>query len=87
LAFVLKGEFLPPNFRSICGENMTVFANSRRKLRTKNFDAYFHRKLRTLEKCPNVKKLGKHEPQHIFIGSYKKKSTSNQCCKYIAYSC
>ena len=30
-------------------------------------------KLRTLEKCSNVKKLRTAEPQLIFTGSYKKK--------------
>ena len=53
---------------------MAFFAKSRRKLRTKNFEAHFHRKLRTLEKCSNVKKLRTIEPQPIFTGSYKKKS-------------
>ena len=52
---------------------MAFFAKSRRKLRTKNFEAHFHRKLRTLEKCSNVKKLRTAEPQPIFTGSYKKK--------------
>ena len=51
---------------------MVFFAKSRRKLRTKNFEAHFHRKLRTLEKCSNVKKLRTTEPQPIFTGSYKK---------------
>ena len=51
---------------------MAFFAKSRRKLRTKNFEAHFHRKLRTLEKCSNVKKLRTTEPQPIFTGSYKK---------------
>ena len=60
-------------FTSILGENMAFFAKSRRKLRTKNFEAHFHRKLRTLEKCSNVKKLRTAEPQPIFTGSYKKK--------------
>ena len=53
---------------------MAFFAKSRRKLRTKNFEAHFNRKLRTLEKCSNVKKLRAAEPQPIFTGSYKKKS-------------
>ena len=53
--------------------NMAFFAKFRRKLRTKNFEAHFHRKLRTLEKCSNVKKLRTTEPQPIFTGSYKKK--------------
>ena len=53
---------------------MAFFAKFRRKLRTKNFEAHFHRKLRTLEKCSNVKKLRTAEPQPIFTGSYKKKS-------------
>ena len=52
---------------------MTFFAKFRRKLRTKNFEAHFNRKLRTLEKCSNVKKLRTAEPQPIFTGSYKKK--------------
>ena len=86
MAFVLKVKSLgskPQNwrkkglfwaiFRSILGENMAFFAKSRRKLRTKNFEAHFHRKLRTLEKCSNVKKLRTTEPQPIFTGSYKKK--------------
>ena len=86
MAFVLKGKSLgskPQNwrkkglfwatFRSILGENMAFFAKSRRKLRTKNFEAQFHRKLRTLEKCSNVKKLRTTEPQPIFTGSYKRK--------------
>ena len=51
---------------------MAFFAKFRRKLRTKNFEAYFHRKLRTLGKCLNVKKLRTAEPQLLFIGSYKK---------------
>ena len=54
---------------------MAFFAKSRRKLRTKNFEAHFHRKLRTLEKCSNVKKLRTTEPQPIFTGSYKKKQS------------
>ena len=58
---------------------MAFFAKFRRKLRTKNFEAHFHRKLRTLEKCSNVKKLRTAEPQPIFTGSYKKKRVySNQ---------
>ena len=52
---------------------MAFFGKFRRKLRTKNFEAHFHRKLRTLEKCSNVKKLRTAEPQPIFTGSYKKK--------------
>ena len=52
---------------------MAFFAKSRRKLRTKNFEAHFHRKLRTLGKCSNVKKLRTTEPQPVFTGSYKKK--------------
>ena len=52
---------------------MAFFAKFRRKLRTKNFEAHFHRKLRTLEKCSNVKKLRTAEPQPIFTGSSKKK--------------
>ena len=52
---------------------MAFFAKCRRKLRTKNFEAHFHRKLRTLEKCLNVKKLRTAEPQPIFTGSYKKR--------------
>ena len=55
---------------------MAFFAKFRRKLRTKNFEAHFHRKLRTLEKCSNVKKLRTVEPQPIFTGSYKKKKKS-----------
>ena len=51
---------------------MAFFAKFRRKFRTKNFEAHFHRKLRTLKKCSNVKKLRTTEPQSIFTGSYKK---------------
>ena len=54
---------------------MAFFAKSRRKLRTKNSEAHFHRKLRTLEKCSNVKKLRTTEPQTIFTVSYKKKKS------------
>ena len=54
---------------------MVFFAKFRRKLRTKNFEAHFHRKLRTLEKCSNAKKLRTAEPQPIFTGSYKKKKS------------
>jgi len=64
-------------FRSILGENMAFFAKSRRILRTKNFEAHFHIKLRTLEKCSNVKKLRATEPQPIFTGSYKKKKCTS----------
>ena len=60
---------------------MAFFAKSRRKLRTKNVEAHFYRKLRTLEKCSNVKKLRTIEPQPIFTGSYKKKVYST-----VAYS-
>ena len=52
-----------------------IFAESRRKLRAKNFEAHFHRKLRTLEKCSNVKKLRTAEPEPNFTGSYKKKQS------------
>ena len=52
---------------------MAFFAKFRRKLRTKNFEAHSNRKLRTVEKCSNVKKLRTAEPQRIFTGSYKKK--------------
>ena len=45
----------------------------RGKLRTKNFEAHFNKKIRTIEKCSNVKKLRTTEPQPIFTGSYKKK--------------
>ena len=51
---------------------MAFLAKFRRKLRTKNFEAHFNRKLRTIEKCSNVKKLRTAEPQPIFTGSYKK---------------
>ena len=51
---------------------MAFFAKFRRKLRTKNFEAHFHRKLRTLEKCSNVKKLRTAESQPMVTGSYKK---------------
>ena len=57
--------------------NMAFFAKFRRKLRTKNFEAHFHRKLRTLEKCSNVKKLRTAEPQPIFSGSYKTRPSSD----------
>ena len=60
-------------FRSILRGNTAFFAKFRRKLRTKNFEAHFNRKLRTLEKCSNVKKQRTAEPQPIFTGSYKKK--------------
>ena len=56
---------------------MAFFAKFRRKLRTKNFEAHFNRKLRTLEKCSNVKKLRTAEPQPIFTGSYKKKKCND----------
>ena len=52
---------------------MALFAKFIGKLRTKNFEAHFHRKLRTLEKWSNVKKLRTAVPQPIFTGSYKKK--------------
>ena len=55
---------------------MAFFAKFRRKLRTKNFEAHFNRKLRTLEKCSNVKKLRTTEPQPTFTGSYKKNKPS-----------
>ena len=51
---------------------MDFFGKFRRKLRTKNFEAHFHRKLRTLAKCSNIKKLRTPEPQPIFTGSYRK---------------
>ena len=53
---------------------MTFFAKFRRKLRTKDIEAHFHRKLGTLKKCSNVKKLGTAvpEPQPIFTGCYKR---------------
>ena len=60
---------------------MAFFAKFRRKLRTKNFEAHFHRKLRTLEKCSNVKKLRTAEPQPIFTGSYKKK----ECRTFLSF--
>ena len=40
--------YFEPHFDQFLGENMAFFAKSRRKLRTKNFEAHFHRKLRTL---------------------------------------
>ena len=55
---------------------MAFFAKFRRKLRTKNFKAHFHRKLRTLEKCSNVKKLRTAEPQPILLVLLKKNITS-----------
>ena len=60
---------------------MAFFAKFRRKLRTKNFEAHFYRKLRTLEKCSNVKKLRTTEPQPIFSGSYKKKVLKGGGCR------
>ena len=51
---------------------MALFAKFIGKLRTKNFEAHFHRKWRTLEKWSNVKKLRTAVPQPIFTGSYKK---------------
>ena len=66
---------------------MAFFAKSRRKLRTKNFEAHFHRKLRTLEKCSNVKKLRTTEPQPIFTGSYKKKCRSFESRPKIVFKC
>ena len=53
---------------------MALFAKFIGKLRTKNFEAHFHRKLRTLEKWSNVKKLRTAVPRPIFTGSYKKKN-------------
>ena len=57
---------------------MAFFAKFKRKLRTKNFEAHFHRKLRTLEKYSNVKKLRTAEPQPIFTGSYKKQECNGE---------
>ena len=65
-------------FRSILRGNAAVFAKFSRKLRTKNFEAHFNRKLRTFEKCSNVKKLRTAEPQPIFTGSFEKKSVFPQ---------
>ena len=62
---------------------MAFFAKFRRKLRTKNFEAHFNRKLRTLEKCSNIKKLRTAEPQPIFTGSYKKKSVTKPYCNLL----
>ena len=53
---------------------MALFARFLGKLRTKNFEAHFHRILRTLEKWSKVKKLRTAVPQPIFTGSYKKKT-------------
>ena len=53
-------------------EITTLSLNIKKNLRTMNFEAHFHRKLRTLEKCSNVKKLRTAKPQQIFTGSYKK---------------
>ena len=64
---------------------MAFFAKFRRKLRTKNFEAHFNRKLRTLEKCSNVKKLRTAEPQPIFTGSYKKKSVYKYNLKHFMH--
>ena len=52
---------------------MALFARFLGKLRTKNFEAHFHRILRTLEKWSKVKKLRTAVLQPIFTGSYKKK--------------
>ena len=56
--------------------NIAFFAKFRRKIRTKNFEAQFYRKLRTLEKCSNVKKLRTAEPQPILLVLFKKNITS-----------
>ena len=72
-------------FRSILRGNTAFFAKFRRKLRTKNFEAHFNRKLRTLEKCSNVKKLRTAEPQPIFTGSYKKKKEYLFITEYIIF--
>ena len=61
---------------------MAFFAKFRRKLRTKNIEAHFYRKLRTFEKCSNVKKLRTAEPQLIFTGSYKKKRVYRAISSY-----
>ena len=62
---------------------MAFFAKFGRKFKTKNFEAHFHRKLRTLEKCSNVKKLITFEPHLIFTGSCKKKrkKTGAELCQ------
>ena len=57
------------------GWNYNVKPQYWQNLRTKNFEAHFHRKLRTPEKCSNLKKLRTAEPQPIFTGSYKKKKS------------
>ena len=61
---------------------MAFFAKFRRKLRTKNFEAHFHRKLRTLEKWSKVKKLRTAVLQPIFTGSYKKKTFERDSSDY-----
>ena len=63
---------------------MAFFAKFVRKLRTKNFEAHFHRKFRTLEKSSNVKMLTTAEPQPIFTGSYKKKVTCKLASWYVS---
>ena len=47
---------------------MAFFPKFRRKLRTKNFEAHFHRKLRTLWKMLKSQKARRAEPQPIFNG-------------------
>ena len=87
MAFVLKVKSLgskPQNwrkkglfwaiFRSILGENMAFFAKSRRKLRTKNFEAHFHRKLFCLWfhiLCFYKSYLCSEQINHIMVVSYK----------------
>ena len=66
---------------------MAFIAKFRRILRTKNFEAHFHRKIRTLEKCSNVKKLRTTEPQPIFTGSYKKKECTAHIGVTWTYKC
>ena len=63
---------------------MALFAKFIGKFRTKNFEVHFPRKLRTLEKLSNVKKLRTAMPQPIFTGSYKKKLLSGTLLIIIA---
>ena len=63
---------------------MAFFAKFRRKLRTKNLEAHFLRKSRTLEKCSNVKKLRTAEPQPILLVLIKKKVYARDSSYFIA---
>ena len=63
---------------------MAFLAKFRRILRTKNFEAHFQGKLRTLEKWSNVKKQRTAVPKPIFNGSYKKKLLRGTLLLFIA---